>query len=153
MARNRNNRNNAPVESVAPAQQDVGTEIATVESSGAIPKVAPLAQAKAINFARTLVDSADNAVAAGVVKTAKGTNVSKARVYGYDNGTQGGKVPVGATIVVVPGARPPAGVTPDQWLLLQQYAGKSVTVAYDNKVTSRSVRRAYRAGAIRFLGA
>lgn len=119
----------------------------------AIPKVAPLQTARSINFARTLVDSAENAAAAGVVKTAKGTNLSKARVYGYDNGTQGGKVPVGAVIAVVPGTTPPKGVTADQWLLLQQFAGKSVTVAYDNKVASRSVRRAYRAGAIRFIGA
>ena len=118
----------------------------------AVPKVAPLAVAKEINFARGQIAADQEPTAAGVVKTAKGTNPSKARVYGYDNGVLGGgTVPKQALIAVVPNAKPPAGVTSEQWLLLQQFHGKSVTVAYDNQVASRSVRRAYRAGAIRFV--
>lgn len=137
----------------AAAVESIVNESAPVQvQSTSIPRVAPLAVAKEHNFARGLIPADQDAVAAGVVKTAKGTNPSKARVYGYDNGlTGGGTVPKQALIAVVANAKPPAGVTAEQWLLLQEFNGKSVTVAYDNKVASRSVRRAYRAGAIRFV--
>ena len=119
-----------------------------------IPRSAPREVAKAINFARSLVIAGEVATAAQVVKTAKGTNPEKARVYGYDNGAGGGKVPTAAIIAIVADAKPPAGVTPGQWLLLQEYNGKTVSAAYDAKaIASRTIRRAYRAGAIRFVGA
>lgn len=114
---------------------------------------APLAVAKAANFAHARVAPDAAPTAAVVVKTTKGTNASKVRVYGYDNGSSGGGVPKDAILSVVPGAPAPSGVTPGQWALLQKLAGKTVAVAYDNLVASRSVRRAYRAGAIRFAKA
>lgn len=102
------------------------------------------------NFGK--VANPDNLVSAGVVLTAKGVNPAKARVYGYD--TDNGKVPLNAVIAVVPGVTgTPKGVTPGQWLLLQGLAGKSVQSAYDGGAASRSVRRAYRAGFIRFINA
>lgn len=118
-----------------------------------LPRIAAKHVAKGINFARAAVDTNAGVAAALVVKTAAGTNASKAKVYGYDNGAAGGGVPKGAIIALVPAAKSPAGVTPGQWALLQTFAGKTVATAYDNGVASRSVRRAYRAGAIRFVAA
>lgn len=173
MARNnRNNRNIAPVEEIiaqdaapvettdqtipeAPAEEipEAPAPTDAPVAGPAVPKVAPRDVARSINFGRSMVPADAAPAPAGVVKTAKGTNLSKAKVYGYDNGAAGGKVPTHAIIALVPGAKDPAGVTAEQWALLQKFAGKTVTVAYDNQVASRSVRRAYRAGAIRFVGA
>jgi len=172
----RNNRNNRNIAQDVPAQdapveiaaQDVPVQDAPVQDAvpeapaptdapvvagPAVPKVAPRDVARSINFGRGLVPADAAPAPAGVVKTAKGTNLSKAKVYGYDNGVAGGKVPVHAVIAIVPGCKDPAGVTVEQWALLQTFAGKTVTAAYDAQVASRSVRRAYRAGAIRFVGA
>lgn len=118
-----------------------------------IGKTAPKAIAREHNFGIAKVAADAVPAPAPVVKPAKGTNLSKERVYGYDNGEGNGKVPVKAKIAIVPDAKSPAGVTPNQWLLLQEYAGKTVEDAYANRVASRSVRRAFRAGAIRFVAA
>lgn len=148
----------APATNDAPANDaqanDAPAAPAAPEVHGApVPRVAAMPQAREINFARSLVSAEEEAAAAQVVKTAKGTNPTKTRVYGYDNGVQGGGVPKGATVVIVPGAKPPAGVTSGQWLQLSGLGGKTVQSVYDAGVASRSVRRAYRAGAIRFMGA
>ena len=91
-------------------------------------------------------------VAANVALTSKGTNPKKQRVYGYDNLAEGGgRVPKQAKIAVVEGASLPRGVKDTQWTKLQGYAGQTVESAYGNGVSSRTVRRAYRAGAIRFV--
>jgi hypothetical protein len=138
------------------AQAAIVSDVAEAQQAvlAPIPRSAPREVAKAINFARSLVIAGEAAQSAQVVKTAKGTNVSKERVYGYDNGAGGGKVPTAAIIAIVADAKPPAGVTPGQWLLLQEYNGKTVSAAYDAKaIASRTIRRAYRAGAIRFVGA
>jgi hypothetical protein len=105
-------------------------------------------EARDANFGR--VADADNVVGAAVLKTAAGVNLSRTRVYGYDTDT--GRVPKTAKLVVVPGATLPSGVTQGQWDLLQKYSGMTVQTAYDNGVASRSVRRAYRAGTVRFVG-
>jgi hypothetical protein len=132
----------------APAQEVVVAEVVVAKTVTR----APLLQARAANFAKTKVAEDQTPEAAGVVKTAKGTNEHKLRVYGYDNGEGGGKVPKEAKIALVPGVTAvPAGVTSGQWEKLQEWAGKTVQAAYDSQlISSRTVRRAYRAGAIRF---
>ena len=112
----------------------------------------PFQEARAANFAHA--PNPDALAPAGVVQTAKGTNPVKARVYGYDNGEGKGVVPKGRTIALVPGMTgTPRGVTEGQWAALQGFVGATVQAAYDSKtVASRTVRRAYRAGYIRFVG-
>ena len=114
----------------------------------------PLEQARAHNKVHVKL-AADAAVtAADVALTSKGTNPRKTRVYGYDNLAEGGgRVPKGATLAIVPGAELPKGVQDGQWTKLKGYAGQTVEAAYGNGVSSRTVRRAYRAGAIRFVNA
>jgi hypothetical protein len=114
------------------------------------PAVVTLGAARAANFAQAPNPSALERAA--LVKPAKGTNPKKARVYGYDNGAGNGAVPKTAAVHAVPAMTgAPKGVTPAQWELLQSFFGQSVQVAYDGGVDSRSVRRAYRAGFIRFV--
>ena len=113
----------------------------------------PLPEARDHNkqFSPVLEDA--TVEAAAIALTSKGTNPRKERVYGYDNLTNGGGVPKTAKVVVVPGATagvPPKGVKGEQWDLLVSLAGGTVQHLYDNKVHSRTIRRAYRAGAIRF---
>jgi hypothetical protein len=116
---------------------------------GKVPVRAPLAVARSFNFSNVADEEA--LAAAHVVKTAKGTNLGKARVYGYDNGSQGGGLPKASRMLVVAGATQPAGVTSGQWELLQASDGTTVGALLDAKVVaSRSIRRAYRGGAIRF---
>lgn len=112
----------------------------------------PLPQARDHNKAFTILGADQEAQAAGIALTSKGTNPKKVRVYGYDNlADGGGKVPKDAKVLLVPGFQGvPKGVAEGQWVLLQEWAGKTVNAAYDAKVSSRTVRRAYRAGAIRF---
>lgn len=132
-------------ETQAPAQDAPASEVVANTA-----KRLPFAQAKEANFGKKA--DPDALQGAGVVLTAKGTNMAKQRVYGYDTDT--GKVPTGAVIAIVPGAGCPKGVPEAQWAALQEWAGKTVQAAYDSqKVASRTVRRAYRGGAIRFLNA
>lgn len=145
------------VPSVAPVEQAAqSAEQATVEqaAASAAPKRLrlPLPQAREHNKQHGLLPAdAAAAVAANVALTARGTNPQKRRVYGYDNLAEGGgRVPRNALIAVVPGSELPRGVQATQWAKLQSYAGQSVESAYGNGVSSRTVRRAYRAGAIRF---
>jgi hypothetical protein len=112
----------------------------------------PLPEARAHNKQHVLVANGDKVVAANVALTSKGTNPKKQRVYGYDNLAEGGgRVPKEATIAVVEGSALPKGVRESQWSALQGFAGKKVVDAYGNGISSRTVRRAYRAGAIRFV--
>jgi len=104
--------------------------------------------ARATNFAKTANPSALEP--AGVIKTAKGENVKRVRVYGYDNGAQGGRVNKAAVVHVVPGTTGlPKGVTAGQWDKLVAQSPATVESLYANEVTARTVRRAYRAGFIR----
>jgi hypothetical protein len=112
----------------------------------------PLAEAREHNKAFTFV-APDAAKSAAIALTAKGTNPKKARVYGYDNLADGGGVPKDKRILLVPGLQGvPKGVSQQQWdVLCAVAADGDVTVAgAKDSVTSRTIRRAYRAGYIRF---
>lgn len=118
----------------------------------AVPSVGrlPLAEARAANAANVFV-AGDKVVAAVVVQTAKGTNPKKVVVYGYDNLSEGGRVPKDKAILAVPGFTGcPKGVNPDQWDKLVALGKVIVSAAYDAGIQSGTVRRAYRAGAVRF---
>lgn len=145
----------AAVEQVV--EQSVETQVETVTETPEVKAEAkrlrlPLPEARAHNKQHVLVADGDKVVAANVALTSKGTNPKKTRVYGYDNLAEGGgRVPKQAKIAVVEGASLPRGVKDTQWTKLQGYAGQTVESAYGNGVSSRTVRRAYRAGAIRFV--
>jgi hypothetical protein len=110
-----------------------------------------LLAAKSNNFA--LAPNPSELARAALIKPAKGENPKRVRVYGYDNGADGGRVPKDAVVQAVPGSTGlPKGVTAGQWALLQAQSGKLVRSAYDAGVTSRTMRRSYRAGFIRFVG-
>ena len=114
----------------------------------------PLPQAKAHNIAFTVLAAGAAVESANVALTAKGTNPTRVRVYGYDNLANGGRVPKASQVALVPGQQgAPKGVNPKQWDSLVAMCASPVTVAhlYDNGIVSRTVRRAYRAGAIRFI--
>lgn len=146
------------VEQTVETPVETVTEAAAVEATPEQAKVEakrlrlPLPEARAHNKQHVLVADGDKVVAANVALTSKGTNPKKTRVYGYDNLSEGGgRVPKQAKIAVVEGASLPRGVKDTQWTKLQGYAGQTVESAYGNGVSSRTVRRAYRAGAIRFV--
>lgn len=110
-----------------------------------------LADAKRHNATFKFVTD-DNVVAANVALTAKGANTKKLRVYGYDNLSDGGGVPKDKKVALVAGfTGVPKGVAGPQWDKLVAHPGLTVIGLRDAGVTSRTVRRAYRAGAIRFL--
>ena len=113
----------------------------------------PLPEAKVHNkaFVQLAPDAA--VAAANVALTSKGTNPKRVRVYGYDNFANNGGVPKSAKVAIVAGVTCPKGVNDKQWELLVSLAGNTVEHCYGNKVASRTVRRAYRAGAIRFVAA
>jgi hypothetical protein len=120
-------------------------------TEAAAPSRVTLVAAKTANFG--LAPNPSALERAKVLKPAKGENPKRVRVYGYDNGADGGRVPKDAVLQVVPGTTGlPKGVTSGQWALLQAESGKSVRAAYDAGVTSRTVRRSYRSGFIRFVG-
>jgi hypothetical protein len=138
---------------VATVTTPAPVETAPVEAAPPVPAATPTrlprAEAKQINFARTLGSDP-----APVVLTAKGTNPTRTRVYGYANGLNGGRVPLQAAVQVAPGFTGcPKGVAPAQWAALQAAANGVTPVAnlYANGVSSRTVRRAFRAGAITFV--
>jgi hypothetical protein len=115
------------------------------------PARVTVAAAKAVNFG--LAPNPSALARAALLKPGKGENPKRVRVYGYDNGTDGGRVPKDGIVQCVPGTTGlPKGVTAGQWSLLQAQSGKSVRSAYDAGVTSRTVRRSYRSGFIRFVG-
>lgn len=116
----------------------------------------PLPAAKAHNLGHTVLQAGAVVVAANVALTSKGTNPNRVRVYGYDNLGNGGRVPKESQVALVPGQQGvPKGVNEKQWDKLVGMCASPVTVShlYDNGIVSRTVRRAYRAGAIRFVGA
>ena len=126
------------------------TTEAVVAAPAKTPRL-PLPDAQAHNRQFTFVDG--QAASAAIALTAKGTNPKKARVYGYDNLADGGGVPKDKRILLVPGlSGVPKGVAESQWDALVLLASDgSVTVAgAKDSVTSRTIRRAYRAGYIRF---
>lgn len=129
----------------APEEGTEGTEPVQTKVARAIS----VGHARELNFGKR--PDPEALAAAGVVRTAKGVNPEKARVYGYD--TDNGSVPKTGVIALVPGVvGTPKGVTQAQWELLQTFAGQTVQACYDAKtVASRTVRRSYRAGAIRFV--
>jgi hypothetical protein len=146
----------APVTPVEPVE----VPVAPVETkkqrasrvAGGLRRAGTLAQAIAHNKA---IDPAnpESVVKADIVATDKGANEKRRRVYGYDNGSGGMGVPKAAKVLLVPGFTGiPRGVNADQWAKLQSLAGNTVQHCYDNLGAnpSRTVRRSFRAGAIRF---
>ena len=135
------------------------TPAVVVESNApvAAPKVGrirlPFVEAKGHNKGFVLLAGDAQVVSANVALTSKGTNAKRQRVYGYDNFANNGGVPKQAKVAVIAGAQCPKGVNPGQWDLLVSLAGNTVEHCYGNKVASRTVRRAYRAGVIRFVQA
>ena len=128
---------------------------ATTEAAVAAPAKTlrlPLPEAQGHNRQFSFVDG--EAKSAAIALTAKGTNPKKARVYGYDNLADGGGVPKDKRILLVPGLTDvPKGVAESQWdaLVLLITGNEAVTAATaKDSVTSRTIRRAYRAGYIRF---
>jgi len=111
----------------------------------------PLPEAKAHNKGFLVLAPDAEVAAANVALTSKGTNPTRVRVYGYDNFANNGGVPKQAKVAIVPGVTCPKGVKAAQWDLLVSLAGSTVEHCYGNKVASRTVRRSYRAGAIRFV--
>lgn len=148
------NRRNAD----KPAVEPTAVEPTAVEPAAVEPKAVPtgrlrlpLPLAKKHNVGFTVLAPEVEVVAANVALTSKGTNPKRVRVYGYDNLANGGGVPKAAKVQIVAGVTCPKGVNAAQWDLLVSLAGKTVEHCYGNKVASRTVRRAYRAGAIRFV--
>ena len=110
----------------------------------------PLGEARTHNKVFGFV-SDDNVVAANIALTAKATNPKKVRVYGYDNLSDGGGVPKDKRVVLVPGfVGTPKGVATPQWEKLVAAPASTTVALKDLGITSRTIRRAYRAGAIRF---
>ena len=129
-------------------------------ASGTPPAVAgivtrlPLKAAQAHNAAVALVAVGAPVVGAALARTARGTNMAKARVYGYANSANGGGVPQGALFLLVPGfTGVPRGVNAAQWATVQAHATGNLTVAQlraTHGVSGRTIRRAFRAGAVAF---
>ena len=137
-------------------------EVVTATEAPAAPVVTsgrlrlPLPEAKAHNSGFAPVAPEAPVEAAGIAFTKKGTNPKRVRVYGYDNTANGGGVPKGAKVAVVPGiANTPSGVRAEQWQALTEAVAANpahtVETLYGAGIQSRTIRRAYRAGAIRFV--
>lgn len=112
----------------------------------------PKAESRSLHMAReaNVNPAVDKAapVRATLVRPSKGENKERRRVFGYDNGP-GGKVPLGAKCVVVnadglkasyPGLAEALAATPEADVKTLKSAG----------VASKSFRRAFRSGLIRF---
>lgn len=113
----------------------------------------PLGEARTHNGQFNPIAKGDEAVSANIALTSKGTNPKKVRVYGYDNLANGGGVPKASVVAVVEGVACPKGVNAgqfDRMVELAKSGDATVQSLYDNGIRSRTVRRAYRAGAIRF---
>lgn len=82
------------------------------------------------------------------------SNLSRARVYMYANAAQGGGVPLNAYVTLVtPNAPSVPGITAQQWPLLVKLAANgtlTVQQLYAQGIRSRTMRRAFRRGAIAF---
>jgi hypothetical protein len=149
---------NAPAKSAAaPATTPPAAPAAKPAAAPAAPAAParlrlPLPQAKTHNTNFVVLAAGAPVVAANLAGTTKGSNPKKARVYGYGNMANGGGVPKQAICVVVPGfTGVPANVNPGQWALLVKQAGVPVSTLYNNGITARTIRRAYRAGAVNFV--
>jgi len=111
----------------------------------------PLGEARAHNKVFAFVPDGTIAKAAALALTAKGTNPKKLRVYGYDNLSDGGGVPKDKRVLLVAGFTGcPKGVAEAQWEKLVAAPTGNAASLKDLGITSRTIRRAYRAGAIRF---
>lgn len=111
----------------------------------------PLARA-ANNANGMLAIGAKVVPAAAIVQTAKGANPARMGVYGYSNNN---RVPLASRVLLVTGAsaQVPKGIQPAQFASLQKLAKagtQTVSALYGAGITSRTMRRAYRAGVIRF---
>lgn len=113
----------------------------------------PLADARKHNVQFVPLAKGDKPVAATVAGTVAGTNPKKARVFGYDNLANGGGVPKDRCVILLASACP-KGVAEGQWVALCKAVKASplATVAdlRDGGIAGRTLRRAYRNGAIRF---
>jgi hypothetical protein len=142
----------------APVAADAAVAVTPVQAAvvQAVKRL-PLPEAQAHNKGNVFVPSGAEAKAADVALTAKGTNPKRARVYGYDNLADGkGSVPKDKRVALVAGVMgTPKGVSDAQWAALtaavQAAPDATVSTLYAGGIASRTVRRAYRAGAIRFV--
>jgi len=153
------NKSTSPVQEHAPEAPEVdgtelvqdapeeGTEEGTEPVQTKVARAISVGHARELNFGKR--PDPEALAAAGVVRTAKGVNPEKARVYGYD--TDNGSVPKTGVIALVPGVvGTPKGVTSAQWELLQTFAGQTVQACYDAKtVASRTVAGTLPAGLAR----
>ena len=130
-------------------------KVAVPVTAPAAPVVAtlrlPLGEARAHNKVFAFVPDGTIAKAAALALTAKGTNPKKLRVYGYDNLAEGGGIPWDKRVLLVAGFTGcPKGVAEAQWEKLVAAPTGNAASLKDLGITSRTIRRAYRAGAIRF---
>jgi len=148
-------RNKAVAAPVTETQQVEVTEV--TETQQPAPRVSrlrkPLPEARAHNMVFAPLANGDAPQAANVSGTTKGSNPTKARVYGYDNLANGGGVPKDKRVVIVAEACP-KGVAQGQWdkLVGSVAADPAQTVAQLKSagIAGRTIRRAYRNGGIRF---
>ena len=112
-----------------------------------------LALARTANKANgMLAPTAKVVPAAAITQTAKGANPTRMGVYGYSNNN---RVPLASRVLLVTGAsaQVPKGILPAQFASLQKLAKagtQTVSALYGAGISSRTMRRAYRAGVIRF---
>lgn len=139
----------APVLPIA----DAAPEQPTVAPTDVAPEQPVVVTKRSLQVAREANASnppvaKDQPVRAALVRPARGENPERRRVFGYDNGP-GGKVPLAAKVVVVnsgslstayPALATALSTTPDASVQDLKSAG----------VSSKSFRRAFRSGLIRF---
>lgn len=110
-----------------------------------------LAVARATNGANTYVaPDADKVERAVLVRPSKGENPKRGRVYGYDNLSDGGKVPVDSIVKLTGATGSLAGF--DKLRDTVEGHGEPLTVrdCKNAGISSKTIRRAYRSGLIRF---
>lgn len=141
----------AKKQKVAPAQAPTQAPVAAPKTKRTSRLRLALADARKHNGQFIPLARKATPVAAGVAGTLPGTNAKKARVYGYDNLANGGGIPKDKMVVLV-ATTCPRGVAQGQWDALCKAVKSAHTVATlrDGGIAGRTLRRAYRAGALRF---
>src|SRR4030095_13859518 len=140
----------------APAQAGPTAAQAAPATAAPAGNRQPLPQAKAHNSAIPLLAKGATVTPATVVRSARGTNPKRTRYYGYGNAAHGGGIPAAAGVAIGAGiTQAPKGVNPTQWasLVAAVKANPNHTVQQHKAagIQGRTLRRAYRAGAIRFV--
>lgn len=147
-------KNRGFVAPIAPTTEQSQDQTASTTEATPDQTVAPeTAPKRSLNIAREANASnppvaKDAPVRAALVRPAKGENPERKRVFGYDNGP-GGKVPLGAKVVVVNSA----GLAASYKSLaeaVQATPEADVKTLKSAGVPGKSFRRAFRSGLIRF---